>query len=242
MARRVVDQAASFFRPLSPLVAADWMRAAGRVGDSRPAAATGLGELRHRHVEHDRLAELGQCRPVGRRATLLGAMAGGQHDGMVGVARGRRDAGQRRAGQTRRQSGNNPEADAGLGQCEGLVPTAAEHEGIAALQPQHAPAGAGALDQHLVDVALLRDGRPPRLPAATLGAVAASATRGDDQALDESSAWRRGAAQQRWQRGIAGACARQPDLAGREVWHAEHSWESLGGHWPRPGTSLIEGS
>ncbi len=184
------------------------------------------GELRHWHVEDDRLAEPRQCLPValGRApASVLvrdGRPPGPRHGWCRAWSPECRPApSPARAGG---QAGNDAKADAGLRpSAKRLVPAAAEHEGIAALQSHHAAAGAGALDQHVVDVALMR-----RRPAAALAGrdhlrvVAAKVQHSsiDQRVVDDVVGLADGVQrQQREQARIAGPCARQPDLAGREV-------------------------
>ncbi len=84
----------------------------------------------------------------------LGEMAGRQDHGVVGVAGRRRD---RRIGEPAdpgRDAGNDAERDAGSREIEGFLAAPAEHEGVAALEPQHAPSVPGERDQPLGDVAL----------------------------------------------------------------------------------------
>ena len=83
-----------------------------------------------------------------------GAVAGGEDDGVVGLARRRRDAGQRRAGQARGEAGHDAEADAGARQRQRLLAAASEDERIAALEA-HAPcllSRASAISRSLMSV------------------------------------------------------------------------------------------
>ena len=91
-------------------------------------------------------------------------MAGREDHRVVRAAHGRRNAvnGKRASRSTRRERcGRN----AGRRERQGLFAAASENEGVAALQPQHALALAGKLDQPLADVLLRDRGLPPRLPA-----------------------------------------------------------------------------
>ena len=68
---------------------------------------------------------------------------------------GQRDAGLSGTCQGRGDAGHDLEGDPGVGERFRLLPPAAEHEGIAALQPHHFAAFACQADQQVVD-ALLR--------------------------------------------------------------------------------------
>ena len=110
------------------------------VSGAMPAAHEGAGDLaevRHGHVEDDGLAGARHRFPFARRMLVDGAVAGGEDDGVVGLARRCRDAGQRRAGKARGEAGHDAEADAGARQRERLFAAAAEDERIAALEAQH---------------------------------------------------------------------------------------------------------
>ncbi len=123
-----------------------------------------LGEIAHRHVEHDRLAGARQRRPV-RRAIGVGAVAGGEDHGTVDAAQRRRDQrrGQRR--KPRGDAGHDPERHARRGQRRRFLAAAGEHEGIAALEPQHPLAAPRQHDEALRNVVLDRR----RLAAALAG-------------------------------------------------------------------------
>ena len=67
-------------------------------------------------------------------------MAGDEGDGMVGVAMGDGNAGIGQAADARGDARHDAEGHAGARQRLGFLAAAAEHKGIAALQPQHAVA------------------------------------------------------------------------------------------------------
>ena len=121
-----------------------------------------LGEIAHRHVEHDRLAGPRQRRPV-RRTTGIGAIAGGEDHRAVDAAPGRRDARRGERREARGDAGNDAERHAGRGERFRLLAAAARTRGIAALEPQHALAGPRQHDEPLRNVLLGR-----RRPAAAL--------------------------------------------------------------------------
>ena len=96
-----------------------------------------------------------------------GAVPGGEDDGVVGLARRCRDAGQRRTGEARGEAGHDAEADARAGQRQRLFAAASEDERIAAFEAEHPLSLARQRDQPLVDVALMRG----RLAAALAGSL-----------------------------------------------------------------------
>ena len=119
-------------------------------------------------------------------------------------------------------------------QGQGLLPAAAEDEGIAALEAQHAPAFAGELDQPQRDVALLGRG----LAAALAGVFQHDAGLGEiedpvvDQGVidDDLGLPQPMERQQRQQARVAGTGAGEPDgprLEGRQIaeklFHGAHS-------------------
>ena len=115
-------------------------------------------------------------------------MAGEEGDGVVDVAVRDRDAGVGEAADAGGDARDDAERHAGLDQRQRLLAAAAEHEGIAALEPQHALALARQLDQAARDVGLL--GR--RLAAALAGVferprrgAPASATSHDQRVIDD---------------------------------------------------------
>ena len=100
---------------------------------------------------------------------------------------GDRDPGVGGRGDARGDPGNDLELDPGGGKRLGLLAAAAEHERVAALQPDDAAPGAGALDHQRLDL-LLRDASRARALADVdeLGVVARAGERaGRDQAVVE---------------------------------------------------------
>src|SRR5262245_17945282 len=85
-------------------------------------------------------------------------MAGGEDDRVICLARRRRDAGEGRSGEPRRETWHDTEWDAGPGESPRLLAAAPEYERVAALEPQDALAALGLPDDELVDVALVRRG------------------------------------------------------------------------------------
>ena len=84
----------------------------------------------------------------------LGEMARRQDHRVVGVARGCRDCRIGEAAEPGRDAGHDAERHAGPHQGQRLLAAAAEHEGVAALEAQHALALAREFDQPFGDVAL----------------------------------------------------------------------------------------
>ena len=72
---------------------------------------------------------------------------------------GERDAGVGRGRDGRTDAGDDLERDPRLGQRLGLFAAATEDEGVAALEPHHAAATAGVVDQHRVDLRLRQEMR-----------------------------------------------------------------------------------
>ena len=120
----------------------------------------------------------------------------GHRDARVG---GRSDSGGHR--------GNDLEPHPGLRQRLGLLAAPAEHERVAALQPDHAPPGEAKLDQLRVDLVLF-DGRPARLLAdvaqVRVGAGAVQRPGGDQPVVEHHV----GASDQ-----LQGAPGHQPGVA-----------------------------
>jgi hypothetical protein len=110
----------------------------------------------HRHEQHERPGVRCQTGPVD---ALIGRPAGievtGDHGEVGGQAAVRqRDAGRGRAGGRRGQPGDDGHRHPGCHAREPLLATPAEHERVAALQPDDALAGQRALDEHRVDLNL----------------------------------------------------------------------------------------
>ena len=119
---------------------------------------------RHEHDDHRRGG--GDRRPVDRLRQLAGLVVAGEEDHrVVGVAMGHRDARIGEAAEAGGDARHDAELHPGPRQRAGLLAAAAEHERIAALEPQHALAGLGQLDQLQRDIGLLRR----RLAAALAG-------------------------------------------------------------------------
>ena len=120
----------------------------------------GCGDRRQapeRHVQDDRARAAGERRPVDvARRAAAGAVAGDERDRRRQHAMGQRDAGVGEAADPGCDPRHDPERHAGRGQRERLLAAAPEHERIAALETQHAQAGARELDQALVDPELRR--------------------------------------------------------------------------------------
>ena len=116
--------------------------------------------------------------------------------------------------------GTTRNGHAGRGQGERLLATAPEHERIAALETQHAQAGARQLDQALVDPELRR----PRPSGALADRLEAGGRTGERQDLgrhqgvvqDDIGAGQRMGGVQREQAGVARPGADQPHAARRE--------------------------
>ncbi len=133
---------------------------------SHPAAferAHDLRQIRHRHIDDDRLSGTCQLLPLGRRGPVRRPASRHQDDGMVGLPHGRGNAGQSCSRKPRGDPGNDPEPKPGTHQRQGFLSAAPEHKGIAAFQAQNAPLHPGAFDQKLVDIGLLSRGPAPAL-------------------------------------------------------------------------------
>ncbi len=85
-------------------------------------------------------------------------MPRGEDHRLVDAAHGGRDAGRTQRGEARGEAGQEAERHGGLRQRQRLLAAAAEDIGVAALEPQHAAAGAGERDQQRVDRLLLDGG------------------------------------------------------------------------------------
>ena len=145
--------------------------AAGVSGAMPPRwrAARDGSDRAHRHVEHDRLAELrergpSRSRPAESRGIVRG-LAGGQHHRPVdprawwpGIAAEASPA------SPAVRPGDHPERDAGLGQRERLLAAAAEHERICRLSARSTRTPVRASSTRRAEMsACSGDGRPPPL-------------------------------------------------------------------------------
>ena len=139
----------------------------GRVLAAAPGheVARDHGQVLHAHVEHQRAVALGVDLPVVAALLLGGVLVpGDEADARGVVAVGHRDARIGRGGHAGRDAGHHLEGDARLHQLLGLLAAAAEDVRVAALQAGHALAGAGLVDDELVDLVLGRVWSPPFLP------------------------------------------------------------------------------
>jgi len=100
------------------------------------------------HVEHQDIARGGPVQ-VGHVPRQI--VAGGEGDGAGNPAVGQRNAGGRGASDARADPGHDAERNAGGGERERLLPTAAEDQWIAPLKPNHPPSLGRQSDQPLVD-------------------------------------------------------------------------------------------
>jgi len=154
-------------------------------------------------------------------------MACRQHDRVVGLTRGRRDAGQCRRGKARRHAGDHAEADAGGAEGYCFVPATAEYERIAALQTEHPTTTPRPCDQHLVDFVLMRRRLPTTFASGdqlSILVLQAQHTRIDQRVMHDVIGCRdRMQREQGQQPGITRTCAGEPDFARRE---RGHRWEA----------------
>ena len=187
------------------------------------------GDLRQapeRHVQDDRARAAGERRPVDlARRAAAGAVPGDERDRGRQHAVRQRDAGVGEAADPGRDPRHHPERHAGRGQRERLLAAAPEHERIAALEAQHAQAGARKLDQALVDPELRR-ARPSGALADRLEAGGRAGERQDlgrhqGVVQDDIGAGQRMGGVQREQAGVARPGADQPDAARREFGELE---------------------
>ena len=175
-------------------------------------------QIVHHHVEHDRLSGARERRPI---EILVGAVAGGENDGAIDAAQRRRDRRRRQRRKPRGDAGNDAERHAGGGKRHRLLAAAAEHERIAALEPQHALARARQRDQALADIGLRRR----RLAAALAGEFEPRLRAGErqhpliDQRVmhDDVGLGEAGERVERQQAGIARPGAGQPDVPGAKT-------------------------
>ena len=108
-------------------------------------------EMVHHHIEHDWRAGAGERCPV---EILVGAMARREDHRAIDAAQRRRDRCRCQRRKAGGDAGDDTERNVGRSECERLFAAAPEHERIAALEPQHAPAFARERDQPLADVGL----------------------------------------------------------------------------------------
>src|SRR5207237_8421532 len=106
-------------------------------------------ELRKAHEEHERFGDADFV-PV----DLRNIMAGDEGDDGCVIAMRERHARIRRDAKWRGHAGDDFEWHARIGKRLGLLPPAPEDKRIAALEPYHIQAAAGAIDQHGADLAL----------------------------------------------------------------------------------------
>ena len=114
-----------------------------------------LLDLAEAHVDRHRLAGAGEARPVARDLAVA-AVPGDEDAGLGVIAMRQRNPGIGGAADRRRDAGADLERHAMLGQRLDLLAAAPEHEGIAALEAQHALARAGVAHQHGADLLLRR--------------------------------------------------------------------------------------
>ncbi|CUI54064.1 Uncharacterised protein [Achromobacter sp. 2789STDY5608628] len=112
-------------------------------------------QLAHAHVERQRLAFARQRRPI-QVVLVLAAVRRHQAHRLRVLAVRQRNAGIGRTGQRRGDAGHHLVAHAVRAQVFQFLAAAAEDEGVAALEPHHAAAQAGVLDQQGVDARLGR--------------------------------------------------------------------------------------
>ena len=125
----------------------------------RPALGDeALGDPRqraHAHVEDERAREAGERGPVDRRVRLVRVLvAGDERDAAGQLAVRDRDARVGRRGDAGGHARHDLERDAGLVQHQRLLAAAAEHERVAALEPDDRSPGARVLEQQRVRVVL----------------------------------------------------------------------------------------
>ena len=204
----------------SSAVVAATMTAAG--GARRQAAAHQLvgdrREVAHRHIQHDRLAGARQRRPI--EAVVVDTISGGKDNGPVDPSERRRDAGRGQSRQSRRHARDDAVRHARGGEHERFLAAAAEYAGVAALEPQHAMAGARQLDETVRDIVLV-GGRPaaafacefkPRLrPRQRQDAAIHERVVNDDVGLRKA-----GERIERQQARISRPRSREPDMPRRE--------------------------
>ena len=151
---------------------------------------------------------------------VVGIVARGQNDGLIDAAHGRRNPSARQCGESGGHSGDDAKGHARRRERQNFFAAAAEDEGVAALQSQHAQSAARKIDEQCADV-FLGDGG---LAASLAGEVQprALARQGQNAGIDQRVVNDHvGLNQARQciesqQPGISGPRAHQPDFAGRE--------------------------
>jgi hypothetical protein len=173
-------------------------------------------EIAETHIEHDGLTGPRQRAPIDL-VLVTAAMAGDENQRLIDAANGRGDRGH---GQRREAGGyarDDAERDAGLGQSQSLLSTAAEHARIAALKAKHAMARARERNEAVRDARLRRRGLAAALPSKFEGGTGIGQrqhARIDEGVVDDDiGLGETGKRLEREQRGIAGACAGEPHLA-----------------------------
>ena len=138
----------------------------GAIAPTRDESAGDLRQILHRHVHDDHRRGGGDGLPVYIGRHLAGRIMAGEKDHrVIGVAVGGGQTGISQAADAGGDAGHDAERNPGLDQVLAFFAAAAEHEGIAALEPQHPLALARQFDQAQRDIALLRR----RLAAALAG-------------------------------------------------------------------------
>jgi len=151
-------------------------------------------------------------------------VGGGEDDRAVDPAQRRWDRRRRERREPGGNPGNDPERNAGGCERGGFLAAAAEHERIAALEPQHAPSCARQLYQPPADVGLRRRGLAAALAGEfeqRLPAGERQYARIDQRVVDDHlGLLQAGERVEREQPGIARPGARKPDMTGSEHRHA----------------------
>ena len=138
-----------------------WTQATGVSGAGRPPAGRRRWPAaRDRHQQHEGGSAGAEARPVDGRAGMpRREMAGGDDELLRQPAVRQRDSGQPGHGDGGADARHHRAFDARLGAAEQLLAAAPEDERVAALEPHHALARTGSLDEQGDDVLLL-GGRP----------------------------------------------------------------------------------
>ena len=174
---------------------------------------------REAHVEHRSGARHGQRAPIGLASPFGSGMARHETHAVGVFAMRERNAGIGGAAGRRGDAGHHREIDSGPCERLELFAAAAEYEGIAALEPHHAPSLAGMLDQQLVDRLLARVLLPPavlptQIRAASRRAKSSTAADTKRSCRMTSASWSARRAFNVSSSGIAGTGAHQNHFAG----------------------------